>query len=241
MSGVLQRRLALLRWQYGGLPARALIAALVRQEFPGRVALVSSFGAESAVLLHMISTVDRGLDVVFLDTGKLFGETLRYRNTLVDRLGLTNVKTVSPDPAALAARDPNGVLWSRDPDACCAVRKVEPLARALSSYDAWLNGRKAFQGGARAALNTIEVADGRFKINPLAGWSRADIDRYFADHDLPPHPLVADGYLSIGCMPCTTRVAPGEDPRAGRWRGSSKTECGIHLGLQPAVGLQPAA
>jgi phosphoadenosine phosphosulfate reductase len=236
MSSVLQRRLALLRWQYGDLSARDLIAALARHEFPGRIALVSSFGAESAVLLHMVTAVDRGLDVVFLDTGKLFGETLRYRDQLIDRLGLTNVKTIVPDPTALAARDPDGTLWSRDANACCAVRKVAPLARALAPYDAWINGRKAFQGGARAALDTIEVADGRFKINPLAGWTRADIDRYFADHDLPPHPLMADGYLSIGCMPCTTRVAPGEDPRAGRWRGTPKTECGIHLpGLKPAA------
>ncbi|MDX2224878.1 MAG: phosphoadenylyl-sulfate reductase [Rhodospirillaceae bacterium] len=236
MSGVLHRRLALLRWQYGALPADSLVAALSRQEFPGRIALVSSFGAESAVLLHMIAAVDRGLDVVFLDTGKLFGETLRYRDRLIDRLGLTNVRTITPDPAALAARDSDGTLWSKNPDACCAMRKVETLARALAPYDAWFNGRKAFQGGARAGLDTIEIADGRFKINPLAGWTRTDIDRYFADHDLPPHPLVPDGYLSIGCMPCTTRVTPGEDQRAGRWRGTPKTECGIHLpSLKPAA------
>jgi phosphoadenosine phosphosulfate reductase len=202
---------------------------MITEEFPGKVALVSSFGTESAALLHMIAQVDKNAPVVFLDTGKLFGETKRYRDQLIKTLGLTGVQSVTPDAAAIAARDPKGVLWSQNPDACCALRKVEPLERALKPYDAWFTGRKAFQASSRAALPLFEIEDNRIKINPIVRWTKAEIEAYFDKHDLPRHPLEADGYLSIGCMPCTSRVEPGEDARAGRWRGSDKVECGIHL------------
>lgn len=215
--------------RHGGGSTEDLIAAAA-QEFAGRIALVSSFGAESAVLLDLVAQVDPALPVVFLDTGKLFGETLRYRDKLVSRLGLTDVRVIRPDPAAVAAADPDGILWTQNHDRCCHVRKVEPLARALAPFDAWISGRKRFQGATRAALPRVEADGRRVKINPLADWSRADLDRAFADRDLPRHPLEEDGFLSIGCMPCTDRVAPGEDIRAGRWRDNAgKTECGIHL------------
>jgi phosphoadenosine phosphosulfate reductase len=194
----------------------------------GEMAVVSSFGAESAVLLHLVAQVNPQARVIFVDTLKLFGETLRYRDQLVKLLGLTNVQVVEPDPLALQINDAKGLLWQRDANSCCAIRKVEPLARALKSVDSWISGRKAFQASTRAHVGLFEQVDGKLKINPLAGWSKADLDAYFTAHDLPPHPLVADGYLSIGCMPCTTPVQPGEDARAGRWRGSEKTECGIH-------------
>ena len=227
---------ALLNKRYDGATPLEILRAMIQEEFPGKVALVSSFGAESAALLHLISQVDKNAPVVFLDTGKLFGETKRYRDQLIKMLGLTGVQSVTPDPAALAARDPKGVLWSQNPDACCALRKVEPLERALKPYDAWFTGRKAFQAASRAALPLFETENGRVKINPIVAWTKTDVENYFVAHDLPRHPLEADGYLSIGCMPCTSRVEPGEDARAGRWRGSDKVECGIHLpaGQTPA-------
>jgi len=172
---------------------------------------------------------DKAVPVIFLDTGKVFGETRRYRDQLIGRLGLTDVRTITPDAEALAARDPKGVLWSQDANACCALRKVDPLEKAMVPFRAWFTGRKAFQTSERAKLPKVEFAEGKFKVNPLVGMSRQDLSDYFDAHDLPRHPLEADGYFSIGCMPCTDRVAPGEDPRAGRWRGQDKVECGIHV------------
>jgi phosphoadenosine phosphosulfate reductase len=225
-------RLDELRRRYSAVTAEMLLRALIQHEFCGRLAVVSSFGAESAVLLALIAEIDRGVPILFLDTGKLFGETLRYRDRLIAALGLTDVRTLHPRSEHLAAGDAEGMLWLNDPDRCCALRKVVPLARALNGFDAWVSGSKRYQGAARAALPLLEADDaGRIKINPLAGWSRARIEAVFAARNLPRHPLVADGYLSIGCMTCTDRVCPGEDPRAGRWRGLVKTECGIHSNL----------
>jgi phosphoadenosine phosphosulfate reductase len=212
---------------------REFLRAAVEETWPGRIALVSSFGTEAAVLLHLVASINPATPVLFVDTLKLFPETLRYRDLLTARLGLRNVRTVQPDPARLAAIDPDGDLWRRDPDACCAVRKVEPLTQALAGFDAWINGRKRFHGDRRAGLAAVEQADGRIKLNPLADWSVEDIDGYFAAHNLPRHLLEADGYTSIGCMPCSAPTGPGEDRRAGRWRGRDKTECGIHLSLLP--------
>jgi phosphoadenosine phosphosulfate reductase len=204
---------------------------VISREFSGRIALVSSFGAESVVLLHLVASIDRHLPVIFIDTGKIFGSTHRYRADLVARLGLTDVRTTRPDPATLTTQDIDGGLWLRDPDKCCAIRKVAPLSRALAGFDAWLSGRKRYQGGRRAHLPLAEADGLRVKINPLAKWSREEVAAYRAAHELAEHPLVADGFRSVGCMPCTDRVADGEDERDGRWRGSDKTECGIHLGL----------
>ncbi|MGR7996056.1 phosphoadenylyl-sulfate reductase [Xanthobacter sp. ZOL 2024] len=198
--------------------------------FPGRIAAVSSFGTESVVLLHLIAQLDPATPILFLDTGHLFPETLAYRDELIALLGLTGVITLAPDPAALAARDGDSGLWSTDPDACCAVRKVEPLARGLAPYAAWINGRKRYQAQTRAAIAVVEGDGARVKFNPLAAMGREDLLAYMDAHALPHHPLEKHGFASIGCMPCTSRVKPGEDPRAGRWRGRAKTECGIHLG-----------
>ena len=222
-----------LELSHGDLPAQALLQNVIREVFPGRIALVSSFGAESAVLLHLAAQAAPEVPVIFLDTGKLFGETKRYRDQLVARLGLTDVRSVTPEAPELDSEDADGLLFKRDPNRCCFLRKVLPLERALDGFDAWITGRKAFQGGSRSGLPLFEPdpAGGgqRIKINPLANWSQDRIQAYFEDHDLPKHPLEADGFLSIGCMPCTERVLPGEDTRAGRWRGLGKTECGIHL------------
>jgi phosphoadenosine phosphosulfate reductase len=206
-----------------------IVAGMITREFTGGIALVSSFGTESASLLHMVAQIDPTTPVIFLDTGKLFGETRRYRDQLVARLGLSDVRLVTPDPRQVATRDPKGVLWSQNADACCALRKVEPLERALNGFSAWFTGRKAYQAQTRTQLRVVEWQGGFFKINPLAKATRADLEAYFERHDLPRHPLEADGYLSVGCIPCTSRVTQGEDSRAGRWRGLEKTECGIHL------------
>ena len=220
-----------LRDAFDELDGLALLrAALNHERLRGRTALVSSFGAESAVLLDMVATVDPALPVIFLETGKLFPETLAYRDELVHLLGLEDVRSVGPDRQELKALDPDGTLHARDPDLCCHIRKTHPLAAALEGFDAWITGRKRFQGGLRGALPTIEgeSSTGRIKLNPLARWSAEDIDRYLALRNLPRHPLVADGYLSIGCMPCTRPVKPGETARSGRWWGLDKVECGIH-------------
>lgn len=219
---------ATLEARFAGVPAPAMLAELLRGELAGRIAAVSSFGAESAVLLHMIAAVDRATPVIFTDTLRMFPDTLAYRDALVVRLGLTAVRVFRPDPAVLAARDPEEMRAGYDPDGCCAIRKVEPLARALAGFDAWISGRKGFQAGTRRALPRFEVDEGRIKVNPLADWAKADLDAYFAAHDLPRHPLDARGFPSIGCAPCTSPVVPGEDARAGRWRGMAKVECGIH-------------
>lgn len=219
----------LLSARHEGEASEAVVAAAL-DLYAGKIALVSSFGADSAVLLAMIADIDRSLPVIFLDTGKLFPATIAYRNAVVEALGLTGVITHGPDVVNLAVADPAGALWMTDTDACCGIRKVKPLAAALEPYAAWISGRKRYQAQTRANVPLFEAADGRIKVNPLLGWDRARIEAYREARHLPPHPLVAEGYPSIGCLPCTDKVKPGEDERAGRWRGKAKTECGIHLG-----------
>lgn len=205
-----------------------VIAAALRIVGRDRLALVSSFGTESAALLKVAADIDPAIPVLFLDTGWMFAETLAYRDDLIRTLGLRDVRTIRPSGDSLAASDPDGELWSSDPDRCCHIRKVEPLAQALAPFDAWINGRKRFQGGSRAAIPLVEVDDGKLKFNPFANVTTDEIRMIYASAKLPPHPLVASGFASVGCMPCTSRTARDEDPRAGRWRGNGKTECGIH-------------
>jgi phosphoadenosine phosphosulfate reductase len=208
-------------------PAEVIEAAL---QAVGReqLALVSSFGTESAALLKVMADVDPAIPVVFLDTGWLFEETLAYRDTLIEKLGLRDVRSIKPLEETLSREDPDRELWFSDPDACCRIRKVEPLARALKPFSAWLNGRKRFQGGARADIPVVEQDGAKLKFNPFANSSREEIEAIYKLANLPPHPLVASGFLSVGCMPCTSRTSANEDARAGRWRGRAKTECGIH-------------
>jgi phosphoadenosine phosphosulfate reductase len=193
------------------------------------LALVSSFGAESAVLLHMAAQIKPNLPVLFLDTGMLFGQTLDYRQQLAARLGLTDVRDLRPQFQDIAVHDSGANLWETDTDACCNIRKVLPLDRALAGFDGWITGRKRFQGGDRLRLRVVEQDEQKLKFNPLANWSKDQIDAYAVQHDLPAHPLVAFGYPSIGCWPCTQPVEEGQDARSGRWAGSQKTECGIHV------------
>ena len=205
-----------------------IIAAALKTVGREHLALVSSFGTESAALLKVMADVDPAIPVIFLDTGWLFEETLAYRDTLIAALGLRDVRSIKPVEETLSREDPDKELWFSDPDACCRIRKVEPLARALKPFAAWINGRKRFQGGARADIPVVEQDGARLKFNPFANVSRQDIEAIYSTANLPPHPLVASGFLSVGCMPCTSRTSPDEDARAGRWRGRPKTECGIH-------------
>jgi phosphoadenosine phosphosulfate reductase len=241
MSALLDER------THAAIDARALDARLRSAEpqrilstavelFGDRLALVSSFGAESAVLLHMAAQIDPSIPVLFLDTGMLFGQTLDYRQKLAGRLGLTDVRDLRPRYNDLAVHDPGQDLWKSDTDACCNIRKVLPLDHALEGFDAWITGRKRFHGGARMRLKVVEEADGKIKFNPLANWAKAELDAYAAEHELPPHPLVEFGYTSVGCWPCT-QPADAEDVRSGRWAGSEKTECGIHVARAEAPAL----
>jgi len=214
-------------------PREVLMAAV--EHSGGKLALVSSFGAESAVLLHLAAQVKPDLPILFLDTGHLFGQTLDYRKNLAAHLGLTDVRDLRPHYQDLATADPDAKLWQRDTDACCHVRKVQPLDRALGEFEAWITGRKRFHGGDRLRLRVVEFSDGKLKFNPLANWAKGDLDAYAAEHELPAHPLVSAGFPSIGCWPCTQPVEEGQDVRAGRWKGMDKTECGIHLARAPGA------
>ena len=212
---------------YAGLEGQQLLGPILR-DFAGKAAVISSFGAESAVLLHMVSQVDKATPVIFLDTGKHFWETLSYRAKLIDQLGLTAVRIITPATADLSTRDPDGKLHKNSADACCRIRKAIPLAKALEGFEVTISGRKRYHGAARATLDFLSIADGRLKVEPLAGFSALDIAAYMKTHDLPHHPLTEIGYFSIGCEPCTQAGGTAADPRAGRWSGSAKTECGIH-------------
>ena len=215
---------------FAGLEGRALISAALR-DYPGKVALLSSFGAESSVLLHMVSEIAPDLPVIMLDTEKLFPETLAYRDQLVQELGLTNLISVHPDPEDLERVDSDGNLHTFDKDLCCHFRKTVPMHKAFAPYDFIISGRKRFHGANRSTLEFVSVQDGKVKLEPLAASSALDLHNYMVMHHLPSHPLKLRGFRSIGCMPCTSAGGTDEDPRAGRWAGSDKTECGIHFSL----------
>jgi phosphoadenosine phosphosulfate reductase len=215
---------------FAGLEGRELIRAAIKNH-PGKVALLSSFGAESSVLLHMVSEIAPDLPVIFLDTEKLFPQTLAYRDQLVQELGLTNLIDVHPDTDDLQRVDPDGILNSFDKDLCCHFRKTVPMQKAFAPYDFIISGRKRFHGANRSTLEFVSVQDGKVKLEPLAASSALDLHSYMVAHHLPSHPLKLMGYRSIGCMPCTTVGGTDDDPRAGRWVGSDKTECGIHFSV----------
>ncbi|MFD0979252.1 phosphoadenylyl-sulfate reductase [Tropicimonas aquimaris] len=212
-----------------GLTGPEQLGAALDHPLTGEVAMVSSFGADSVVLLHMLSQVAPATPLLFIDTQMLFPETLDYQREVADKLGLTGVRVIRARAMNLAQKDPANTLHMRDTDACCDLRKTRPLDEALAGFDSWITGRKRFQNGNRAALPLVEESGNRLKINPLADWTAGQIADYIRAHKLPRHPLVTKGYPSIGCAPCTSPVAEGEDPRAGRWRGQDKDECGIHF------------
>ena len=217
-----------------GASGREILRSAITGCLGKRVAVVSSFGAESALLLSIVADIDPSVPVIFLETGKHFPETLAYREALAAHLGLTDLRDASPRRHAVDEQDPDGELWYYDPDACCRLRKVMPLERALAPFDAWISGRKRFQARSRAGLRFVEREGGRLKLNPLADWSAARIGDELDRRALPRHPLVDRGFPSIGCSVCTRPVATGEDSRAGRWSSTRKVECGIHTMSVPA-------
>ena len=228
--GIGRDRYAVLRAQGEDLGAQELLRLAI-ESFSGKIAVISAFAAESVVLLHQLAQLDPTTPVLFLNTHKLFGETMRYRDRLQETLGLTDIRSVGPHPDDRRAQDPAGTLWSRDPDACCHFRKVVPLRRTLTGFDAIVTGRKRFQTAERATMHKVELVEGRVRFNPLVDWSLPELIAYMDEHRLPKHPLINDGYPSIGCIPCTRRVAADEGYRDGRWAGSDKVECGIHSGV----------
>ena len=209
--------------------AHGILELALTGELAGKTAVVSSFGAESAVLLKLVADIDPNTPILFLNTGKLFGETLRYRDRLQDVLGLGDVRSLAPSVEDRNRFDPEGTLWSSNADACCDFRKTVPLNRALEPFQAQVTGRKRFQTRERASMQPVEFFQGRLRFNPLWHWDLQQLEAFMERNKLPQHPLVEDGYPSIGCMPCTRRVQAGEDYRAGRWSGQEKDECGIHL------------
>lgn len=224
----LEEKAARLSRELKSARADEILSYAIKQEFVDKIALVSSFGAESITLLHLVSRVDANIPVFFIDTGKHFAQTLSYRRKVAKDLGLTNIQDIKPLDSDLENEDPNSDLWRDNADACCDLRKVRPLKGALDNVDSWITGRKQFHGGARLSLPVFEASGQHIKVNPMAAWSKDDVAAYAGQHDLPIHPLVAEGFPSIGCWPCTHPAAPGDDVRSGRWRGEDKTECGIH-------------
>jgi phosphoadenosine phosphosulfate reductase len=210
-------------------PAKVIETALATV---GRehLALVSSFGTESAALLKVMADVDPAISVVFLDTGWLFEETLAYRDTLIATLGLRDVRSIKPLDEALSRQDPDRELWFSDPDACCGIRKVEPMRSALAAVDLWVSGIRRSDSQTRAGAPKFawDKRFGLWKLNPLADWTEKQVWAYIHEHDIPYNALHDQGYPSIGCTHCTRKPAAGEDARAGRWAGMDKTECGLH-------------
>ena len=224
-----EQRLTRINDELRDASATTILRASILREWPDEMTYVSSFGAESAVMLALIADVDPNLPIVFMDTGMHFPQTLDYKQELIERLGLTNVRDIPPSEDERLAEDPKNTLWKTDTDACCALRKVRPLEPALDGFAAWITGRKRFHGGARLSLPVFEHAGGRFKINPLANWTQDDVQTYFTRRQLPRHPLLAQGYPSIGCWPCTKPAEDPSDIRSGRWAGQDKSECGLHV------------
>jgi phosphoadenosine phosphosulfate reductase len=197
--------------------------------FGDRFCVSSSMG--DGVLSSLAASVKPGIDVVFLDTGYHFPETIGTRDA-IDQVYDVKVRTMLPLLTVTQQDAEHGKdLWRTDPDRCCAMRKVEPLNRALEGYDAYASGVRRDEAPSRAETAVVEWDDkrGKVKVNPLAAWTQDDVDAYVDEHGILVNPLAYDGYPSIGCAPCTHRVAEGEDPRSGRWKGSQKTECGLHV------------
>lgn len=229
-------RAELMNFRYRNHSAVPVLTGALNDRSNGDIALVSSFGAESVVLLHLVATIKPDTPVIMIDTEMLFPETLEYQAEVSRKLGLTDVRVIRADAGRVAERDPDGTLHVSDPDACCGLRKTRPLQDALAEFDGWITGHKRFQNGTRTALEFFEAeTETRMKINPLAHWRAEDVNAYLENNALPRHPLVSKGYPSIGCAPCTSPVVEGEDPRSGRWRGQDKVECGIHFGADGAV------
>jgi phosphoadenosine phosphosulfate reductase len=218
----------------GGRPEDVLAWGL--ETFGDRISLASSFGAEDVALIDMLSRTGRPFRVFYLDTDVLFAETYALVERVHQRYGIRPERFSPRLTLAEQAGAHGDALWARRPDQCCAIRKVEPLGRALSVLDAWITGIRRDQTPQRRSARLVEwdAAHGLVKLNPLAAWSADAVWAYIRSNDVPYNPLHGQGYPSIGCIPCTRPVGAGEDPRAGRWAGFEKTECGLHVAPGPA-------
>lgn len=231
-----QRLAASLNEKHQKLSATELVALSIETIFRDRITAISSFGAESAVLLHLISRVAPEMPIIFLDTDRHFPETLAYKDALIDFLGLKNCIVATPRADQVKADDPDGNLATTNSDLCCHIRKTMPMIRALQPFNAYFTGRKRFQAATRSDLMLFEPADRWIRVNPLATMGPDDLAAYAYAYELPKHPLTARGYPSIGCFPCTKQVAAGADPRSGRWAHvPDKVECGIHVDVTGKV------
>lgn len=223
-----------------GAPAQEILRVAIKEAFAGSIAVMSSFGTEAAISLHLVAQQDRATPVLFLDTAKHFAPTLTYRDELVERLGLTDVRVLEPTRADIRANDPKGDLWRTNPDLCCDFRKVRPLAEVSGDFRAIITGRKRFHGADRMRLPIFDEVNGQIRVNPLANWSAEQLNGYFIANGLQRHPLMEAGYSSIGCYTCT-EPNTGSDVRGGRWAGAEKRECGIHLPSRQSAALQQAS
>tara|TARA_X000000950_G_scaffold118865_2_gene148998 strand:- start:4701 stop:5384 length:684 start_codon:yes stop_codon:yes gene_type:complete len=203
------------------------IEILIKKIFLNKSAYVCSFGSESAVLLDMISKINNNFPIIFINTHKLFKETLDYKEILKRIFNITNIIEVFPSNLNIKNYDHNSDLWKKNPDLCCNIRKVLPLENALKNYEAWFSGRKGFHSESRKKKKIIELENNKYVVSPLLKWDQEKINEYFNDNKLVRHPLFNQGYLSIGCETCTSK-SKSSDFRSGRWTGTSKTECGIH-------------
>ena len=197
--------------------------------FKNKIAYVCSFGTESAIILDLISKIDKDIPIIMLNTHFLFKETIKYKNELLKLLGLKNYREVFPDEKMLNKYDVDNSLWKKDVEKCCNLRKVIPLENSLNNFESWISGRKSYHLGDRQNLKAFELINNKIVVNPLFNSTKEFIDNYFLSNNLPRHPLFEKGYLSIGCSHCTVKAKNIMDPRQGRWSDSSKTECGIHL------------
>ncbi|MEE2694747.1 MAG: phosphoadenylyl-sulfate reductase [Pseudomonadota bacterium] len=209
-----------------------IIEESIKKNFKDDIAYVCSFGSESAIILHMISEIKNDLPIIMLNTNFLFSETLEYRDYLLKRLKLTNFKEIFPDSSDIETADKNNDLWKKNPDSCCNIRKVVPLQKELEKYTSWISGRKSYHEGERRNIKSFEYLNGKIVINPLADVEKGFVDAYFKNKKINRHPLVDQGYLSIGCINCTVKTIDVNDPRSGRWHNKLKTECGIHYNIK---------
>ena len=198
-------------------------------EFSDKITYICSFGSESAIILNMISKINKNFPIFLLNSNFLFPETIDYKNDLIDRLKLVNCKDIYPDKVSLKKNDPNNNLWEKNIDKCCNLRKVIPLELKLKEFNAWISGRKSYHQGERSELKAFEFLNGKVVVNPLVNLNKNEVDEYFEKNDLPKHPLVKEGFMSIGCIQCTSKTVDPNNIRSGRWKNSVKTECGIHL------------
>ena len=208
--------------------ANEILYESINKFFFKKIVYVCSFGAESAVILHLISNISKDFPVIFLNTGKLFDETLNYRNDLIKLFNLTNIIEIYPEKFDLTKHDANEVLWKADHNKCCEIRKVNPLKKALKPYTTWISGRKGYHSNERREKKVLEIVNSKFVLSPLINWSQNKITEYFESFNIPKHPLYKKGYLSIGCRNCTVTSSDSNNVRSGRWSNTKKTECGIH-------------